>query len=101
MTSQSERSLVRYIVDWDPQKAKENLRKHRMSFERATTIFRDPHALSIFDVEHSQDEDRWVTLGLDSSGNVLVTVHTFHAIDESSCKVHIISARKATRKEAR
>jgi uncharacterized DUF497 family protein len=92
---------VRYIFEWDPQKAKENLRKHRISFERAATIFHDPHALSIFDVEHSQGEDRWVTLGLDSSGNVLVTVHTFHAIDESSCKVRIISARKATRKEAR
>jgi uncharacterized DUF497 family protein len=101
MTSQNEGSLMRYIFDWDPKKAKENLRKHRISFERAATIFRDPHALSIFDVEHSQDEDRWVTLGLDSSGNVLVTVHTFHAIDESSCKVRIISARKATRKEAR
>jgi uncharacterized DUF497 family protein len=92
---------LRYIFEWDPKKAKENLRKHRISFERAATIFRDPQALSIFDVAHSQDEDRWVTLGLDSSGNLLVTIHTFHALDDSSRRVRIISARKANKKEAR
>jgi uncharacterized DUF497 family protein len=92
---------LRYIFEWDPKKAQENLRKHRISFERAAAIFHDPRALSIFDVEHSEDEDRWVTLGLDSSGAVLVTVHTFHIIDDSSRRVRIISARKATKKEVR
>ena len=92
---------MRYIFEWDPQKAKENLRKHRISFERAATVFRDPQALSIFDVAHSQDEDRWVTLGLDSSGTLLVTMHTFYALDDSSRRVRMISARKANRKEAR
>jgi uncharacterized DUF497 family protein len=92
---------VRYIFEWDSQKAKENLQKHRISFERAATIFHDPQALSIFDVAHSQDEDRWVTLGSDSSGTLLVVVHTFHALDDAARRVRIISARKATRKEAR
>jgi uncharacterized DUF497 family protein len=92
---------LRYIFEWDPVKAKANLRKHRIGFEQAATIFHDPQALSIFDVEHSHDEDRWVTLGLDSRGNVLVTVHTFHQIDALLCRIRTISTRKATRKETR
>ena len=92
---------MRYIFEWDPLKAKENLRKHGISFERAAAIFHDPHARSIFDIEHSEDEDRWVTLGMDSSGNLLVVIHTFHAVDDSARRVRIISARKATRKETR
>jgi uncharacterized protein len=68
---------LRYIFEWDPRKAKENLRNHRISFERAATIFRDPQALSIFDVAHSHEEDRWITLGLDQSGSSLVLVRTF------------------------
>jgi uncharacterized DUF497 family protein len=92
---------VRYIFEWDPEKAKENLRKHRISFEQAATTFRDPHALSIFDTEHSQNEDRWFTLGMDRSGNLLVIIHTFQPIDEVSYRIRIISARKATRKETR
>lgn len=92
---------MRYIFEWDPQKAKENLRKHRIGFERAATIFRDPQALSIFDITHSQDKERWVTLGLDSSGTLFVTIHTFYALDDSSHRVRIISARKANKKEAR
>ena len=92
---------MRYIFEWDPLKAKENLRKHRISFERAATIFYDLHARSIFDTEHSEDEDRWVTLGMDSGGNLLVVIHTFHVIDDSSRRIRIISARKATRKETR
>ena len=92
---------MRYIFEWDPRKAKENLRNHRISFERGATIFRDPQALSILDVAHSHEEDRWITLGLDQSGNFLVVVHTFHQIDETSCRIRIISARRATAREIR
>lgn len=92
---------MRYIFAWDPSKAKDNLRNHRISFERAATIFRDPQALSIFDTAHSHEEDRWITLGLDSSGSVLVVVHTFHQIDAVSCQIRIISAWRATAKEIR
>ena len=92
---------MRYIFEWDPEKAKENLRRHRVSFERAATIFLDPHALSIFDAEHSEDEDRWITLGIDTSGSLLVTVHTFHPIEPASARIRLISARKANRQEAR
>jgi uncharacterized DUF497 family protein len=72
-----------------------------MSFERAATVFRDPQALSIYDMEHSEEEDRWITLGLDRVGSLLVVVHTFHQVDDVLCNIHIISARHATRSEAR
>jgi len=92
---------VRYSFKWDPQKAKDNQRKHGVGFERATTVFRDPHAISIYDTEHSQNEDRWITLGLDREGAVLVVIHTFHAIDQENIRIRIISTRKATRREQR
>ncbi|HXH08956.1 MAG TPA: BrnT family toxin [Alphaproteobacteria bacterium] len=57
--------------------------------------------LPIFDVAHSHEEDRWITLGLGQSGNFLVVVHTFHQIDETSCRIRIISARRATACEIR
>jgi len=56
---------MQYNFDWDPIKAKQNLRKHGVSFERAAMIFRDPFAISIYDDEHSDDEDRWITIGSD------------------------------------
>jgi uncharacterized protein len=90
---------LRYIFAWDPGKAKDNLRQHRISFERAATVFRDPQARSLFDADHSHDEDRWVTLGVDRGGSVLVVVHTFHQIDTTSYRIRLISARRATRKE--
>jgi uncharacterized DUF497 family protein len=92
---------LQYIFEWDPRKAKENLRNHRIGFERGATIFRDPQALSIFDVAHSHEEDRWITLGLEQGGSLLVVVHTFHQIDESSRRIRIISARRATAREIR
>jgi len=49
---------LRYNFEWDPIKAKENLRKHRVGFERATELFLDPLAVSAFDQEHSETEER-------------------------------------------
>jgi uncharacterized DUF497 family protein len=57
-----------YQFEWDPIKAQRNLKQHGVSFEHATTVFADPAALSEFDDEHSQDEERWITLGLDRTG---------------------------------
>ena len=90
---------MRYDFEWDPIKAKENIRKHKISFQRAGTIFRDSHAISIFDDEHSQREERWITIGRDNSEILLVVSHTFCEINISSCRILIISARKATKKE--
>ena len=92
---------MRYIFSWDPRKAKDNLRNHRISFEHAATLFHDPHALSIFDVAHSDEEDRWITIGFDQSGRLLVVIHTFHQIDIASCRIRLISARRATAHETR
>lgn len=92
---------MEYIFDWDPKKAALNLRKHRVGFERAATMFLDRRAVSIPDEEHSEDEERWVTIGLDTSGNLLVIVHTFEEADSARRRIRLISARKATRKEAK
>jgi uncharacterized DUF497 family protein len=92
---------VRYNFDWDPAKERENIRKHKMTFRRAATIFRDPSQLSIYDEEHSEDEDRWITIGVDNGGVLRVVVHTFEQIDEDWSDIRIISARKATNTEAR
>jgi uncharacterized DUF497 family protein len=90
---------LRYQFEWDPAKARENVRKHKVSFQRAATIFRDPNALSIFDQDHSQEEDRWLTLGRDSSGNLMVVCHTYRQSGSGSSLIRIISARQATKKE--
>jgi len=92
---------LHYIFEWDPIKAKANLRKHRISFDRAAEIFLDPLAISIFDEEHSEVEERWVSLGLDRGGTVLVLNHTFLEVSSEECKIRIISARKANKRENR
>lgn len=86
---------MEYRFDWDPQKDKANQRKHRLSFRQAATIFFDSKQLSIFDDAHSDEEDRWITIGLDNLGNLQVVVHTFESVSEDLCRIRIISARSA------
>ncbi len=90
---------MRYYFDWNPNKAKINLTKHRVSFEQSSSIFLDPRAITVFDDEHSENDARWATLGIDKNGILLVVVHTFQQVDTNCIKIRIISARKATRKE--
>jgi len=90
---------VHYKFDWDPAKEAKNIRQHKVAFRRAATVFRDPGQLSTYDDEHSEEEDRWITIGIDSQGVLSVVVHTFEQIHESLCEVRIISARKATKRE--
>jgi uncharacterized DUF497 family protein len=94
-------SEVQYNFDWDPAKARENLRKHGISFERAAQVFLDPSAISIYDEEHSDEEDRWVTLAKDKNETLLVVIHTFRELDSGHCSIRLISARRATRREGR
>lgn len=84
-----------YDFDWDPGKARSNQRKHGVSFRLATTVLRDPLALTIYDEEHSNGEERWITLGKAENGQLLVVVHTWHWIEATEVKVRIISARRA------
>jgi uncharacterized DUF497 family protein len=90
---------LRYNFDWNRVKEKQNIRKHKINFRLASTVFRDPYQLTLYDEEHSQNEDRWITLGLDETGILRVVIHTFDQINQDSCLIRIISARKATFKE--
>jgi uncharacterized protein len=80
--------------EWDTRKAAQNLRKHKISFEEAATVFGDPLSLTIYDPLHSDDEDRFVTIGESNQGHILVIAHT-----DREDNIRIISARAATQHE--
>ncbi len=92
---------VNYNFKWDFQKAKQNKLRHKISFELAASVFRDPKALTIYDDLHSVSEDRWVTLGISSSGILIVVSHTFNEDDKNNVTIRIITARKATKNESK
>lgn len=82
--------------EWGPIKARENLRKHGVSFEEAATAFGDPFAITIHDPQHSELEDRFVLLGESARRRLVVVVHT-----DREDMIRIISARLATNHEKR
>lgn len=84
--------------DWDPKKEQANLKKHGISFEEARTAFYDEDAIQFFDPDHSQDEDRFILLGMSLRPRVLVVCHCFR---ESDFVVRILSARRADKDEER
>ena len=86
---------------WDPAKAASNLVKHGVAFTQATTVFVDALALTVFDHEHSEFEERWFTLGVDSAGKLLAVSHTYTITGRASARVRMISARDATHNERR
>jgi uncharacterized DUF497 family protein len=90
---------VRYDFDWDPGKERANIRKHGISFRQAANIFRDPNQFTLYDQEHSQNEDRWITIGIDNTGVLRIVIHTFEQIEEDVWRIRMISARKANRDE--
>ena len=92
-------SRVTYHFDWDPAKARANATKHGVTFRAATSIFRDPLALTVYDNEHSEAEERWVTLGQAENGQYLVVIHTWRQLRLIEIAVRLISARKATKEE--
>ena len=92
---------VSYDFEWDSVKAQTNFKKHGISFRLAASVFRDPLALTIYDAEHSEHEERWVTLGRAENQQTLVVVHTSDWNEPTRIKVRIISARKADRDEIR
>ncbi len=81
---------------WDARKARENLKKHRASFEEASTVFYDENAMEFFDPEHSRDEERFLMLGL--SGRLRIIVVSY-CLRKQGSEIRIISARKSTKKE--
>jgi uncharacterized DUF497 family protein len=85
---------MKLSFEWDEEKAKANLKKHRVSFDEATTVFIDPFSMTIPDPDHSADEQRYIDLGSSDKGRVLVVVYT-----ERGSNIRIISCRKATLSE--
>ena len=84
--------------EWDPKKAAANLKRHRVSFEEARTVFLDEQAKLIDDPDHSSDEDRFVLLGISGLLRVLLVCHCYRQQGQT---IRIISARKSSQGEAR
>lgn len=82
--------------EWDREKAKKNIRKHKVSFDEAMTVFYDPLSATFDDPDHSLDEQKLITVGYSSRGRLLVVSHT-----ERGKTIRIISARRVTAQERR
>ena len=85
-------TLMATLFEWDEKKAESNLKKHGVDFADAISVLEDPNAVTIPDSH--PDEDRFITLGMDSLGRILVVVYTYRGDD-----IRIISARKASKGE--
>jgi uncharacterized DUF497 family protein len=90
-----------FHFEWDAVKAASNQRKHGISFDLAATVFHDPLMLSIPDEEHSDLEERWITIGQAKNSKLLLVVHTYLEINVGTATIRIISARPATKHEQR
>jgi uncharacterized DUF497 family protein len=82
--------------EWDPAKAANNLKKHRVSFAEASTVFEDDFSITVADLDHSPDEERYLIIGTSSRGKLLIV-----SFAERSDRLRIISARTMTGKERR
>ena len=82
--------------EWDPDKAARNLKAHGISFEEAASVFGNPLAVTFFDPDHSENEDRYLTFGESQENRLLAVVHT-----DREEAVRLISAREVTRQERR
>jgi len=82
--------------EWNEEKATANLKKHKISFDEATTVFSDPFSITIPDPDHSVEEERYIDIGTSDKGRVLVVVYT-----ERGANIRIISCRKAAPAERR
>ena len=80
--------------EWDEDKAAENLRKHKVAFTEAATVFGDPRGITVSDPDHSSEEDRLITVGLSIRSRLLIVSHL-----DLGDRVRIISARRLTRTE--
>ena len=90
-----------YNFEWNPSKAKSNIKKHGVSFEEAATIFLDPRAMTIYDPDHSKTEERWITFGVSKNSRLLVVCHTHSEEDNEMAIIRIFSSRKANKNESK
>ena len=84
------------VLVWDARKAAVNLKKHRVDFREAATVLDDALSTTYPDVDHSESEERYITIGVSNRNRVLVVAHA-----EEGDRIRIISARLATRRERR
>jgi uncharacterized DUF497 family protein len=80
--------------EWDPKKETENIRRHKVTFSEAATVFGDTLSITVPDPDHSEDEDRYIIIGLSQRRRLLMVSHT-----ERGERTRIISARPLTRTE--
>jgi len=85
---------MKLSFEWDEDKAKANLKKHKVGFDEAATVFTEPYSITIHDPDHSADEQRYIDIGTSDKGRVLVVVYT-----ERGSHIRIVSCRKATSSE--
>ncbi|MHC4509844.1 MAG: BrnT family toxin [Planctomycetota bacterium] len=80
--------------EWDPKKARASRLKHRVSFAEAATVLCEPLGITVFDPDHSQEEDRYITVGMSDHGRAVMVAHT-----DRDNRIRIISARALSRAE--
>jgi uncharacterized protein len=90
-----------FQFEWDDIKATANERKHGVTFEVASTVFRDSQLLTIADLEHSETEERWFSIGWASNGTILAISYLWFESDSETTKIRLVSAREATHMEIR
>ncbi len=87
------------VFEWDANKARANLRRHKVSFEEAKTLFRDPLLITFHDESHSDAEERCISIGYSARERILLVVHTEHQASKKISIIRIISCRQATPSE--
>jgi uncharacterized protein len=90
--------MIKYSFEWNNKKLNTNIVKHKIHFEEAGTVLADPNALTVYDSEHSDTEDRWYTIGFSNIGKLLIVNHTYRKT-ENKVIIRIYSARKAKKLE--
>ena len=86
---------AQYQFDWDDAKGASNLQKHGVSLELASSIFNDPRILTIADLEHSDKEERWFSIGLATSGALLSVAYLWTEAEPGLIQIRMITARRA------
>ena len=90
--------MTRYFFEWDINNFKSNILKHNVDFEEAATVLADTNALTVYDSTHSENEDRWYTIGMSNRGRLLVMNHTYKESTDKTA-IRIFSARLAEKPE--
>ena len=90
---------MKLIFEWDRNKAKSNLQKHKISFEESKSIFRDELLVTFLDEFESGGEDRFISIGMSANSRILLVVHTEVDEMDGTYVIRIISGRRATATE--